>query len=324
MPQPTAGQVHVDSALTTIAVAYMQDEARLIADRVFPTVPVMKQSDKIFTFDKEYWMRTAAGIRAPGTESRGGGFEMSTDTYFCDIHAFHSDLPEAILANADLPNLERQVTEFVTWNMLLEREQNWVTNFFATSKWGNDEDLSSGSNEWNNDTNGTPIEDIEGAKETIGKETGRWPNKLVLGPEAYKALRLSSVIQGQIAYAPGVAPGVKGLVTPALLAQLFDVEEVLIGFTPRVTSAESATTTTYSFVFGDNALLVYAPPNPSLLVPTGGYNFAWVGYNSGYALGISSFYMDAIKSTRIEGEMAYDQKLLCSDLGYFFHNCYES
>jgi len=329
MPQPTTRQVHVDTALTTIAIAYKQDLARLIADQVFPVVPVDKQSDKIMEFTREYWMRTAARTRAPGTESAGGGFEVETPhQYFCDIHAFHQDLPDAVTANSDIANLEQQVTQFVTWQLLLKRERDFVTNFFddtgktpGTDFWTHTETLS-GSDVWN-DSDATPIDDIEGAKETIAERTGFWPNVLVLGPRAYRALRVNSQIQSQIAYSPAAAPGVKGLITPDLLAQLFDVEKVVVGFTPEITSMEKADPASYSFLFSDNALLVYAPNAPGLLVPTGGYIFEWTGYNSGYSLGISEFYIDQLKSTRIEGEMSYDQKILGPDLGYFWKNCWE-
>lgn len=46
---PTQGNVHVDAILTNISVAFMQDQTQFGADRVFPIVPVQKQSDKFFT-----------------------------------------------------------------------------------------------------------------------------------------------------------------------------------------------------------------------------------------------------------------------------------
>ncbi len=326
MPQPTNRQVHVDTALTTIALAYKQDVTKLIADKVFPIVPVEKQSDKIIEFNKEYWMRTAARTRAPATESAGGGFEITSDkTYFCDVQAFHQDLSEQTEANSDIADLERQITEFVTWNLLLKRERDFVSNFFddtgktpGTNFWQDVVDLQSGSNKAWNESDSNPIEDIEVAKEAIAVRTGFWPNTLVLGPKAYRALRMNSKIQAQIAYSPAAAPGVKTLITPQLLAQLFDLERVLVGFTPQITTPEKAATQAFDFVYSDNALLVYSAPRPGILVPTGGYIFEWKGYNSGYSLAMSSFFMRELKANRIEGELAYDQKMLGPDLGYFW------
>ena len=55
MPQPTQNQVHVDAILTNISVAYMQKQENFIANKVFPIVPVDKQSDKYFSYTKNDW-----------------------------------------------------------------------------------------------------------------------------------------------------------------------------------------------------------------------------------------------------------------------------
>ena len=324
MPQPTVRDVHVDSLLTNIAVAYKQEVANLIADRVFPIVPVEKQSDKILKFTKDYWLRVQAGPRAPGTESRGGGFAIeTTDTYFCDIHAFHYDVPLATFANADLPNLEQQVVEFVTWQLLLEREVAFATAFFdPTGK-------TPGVDFWNVKTAGTdftawdqansdPIADIEKFKGEVQSLTGLVPNVLVLGPKAYQTLRLHPAIQAQVVYAPG-RMDVKGLVTPELLAQLFDLKAVYVGRQYYSTTPEGATLVTQP-VFGNHALLVYVPDRPGLLVPASGYIFEWTGYNSGYSVAISTIEMPHLKAIRYEGEMAYALKILGPDLGILLKN----
>ena len=48
MPQPTSSDVHVDAVLTQISIAYMQQAGVYIANRVFPSINVDKQSDKFF------------------------------------------------------------------------------------------------------------------------------------------------------------------------------------------------------------------------------------------------------------------------------------
>lgn len=320
MPQPTTREVHFDTVLTNVSIAYKQSVQGLIADRVFPIVPVEKQSDKILKFSKEYWLRIQAGLRAPGTESRGGGFALdSTSTYFADIHAFHVDAPWAMMKNSDVPDMERQIVEFVTWQLLLERERDWAFNFFDPT--GKTEDVDFWTiweapgdfTAW--DQSGSdPIKDILAAKNTILKRTGFMPNKMVIGPGVLQALKTHTAIQSQVVYSPASSADVKGLVTPELLAKLFDLDAVYVGMQPYDSGAEGAALSP-SFIFPNHVLLVYAPPRPGVFVPTGGYIFEWTGYNSGYAVGISAFDLEHLKATRYEGEMAYDCKLLGPDLG---------
>ena len=87
--QPTASDVHVDSPLTNISIAYMQDQKEYIADKIFPVVPVPKQGDKYFTFSKNDFFRDEAKRRPPGSETAGSGYGVSTDTYYCDVWGFH-------------------------------------------------------------------------------------------------------------------------------------------------------------------------------------------------------------------------------------------
>ena len=76
MPNPTISDLHIDSALTDLSIAFAQ-RSSFNARLAFPVVPVMKQSNKFFTYDKVDWLRSDAGPRAPGAESPGGGWKIS-------------------------------------------------------------------------------------------------------------------------------------------------------------------------------------------------------------------------------------------------------
>ena len=98
MTSPTAGAVHVDSALTNISIAFLQNASHFVSHQVFPNIPVAKQSDRYFTFDRGDFNRDEAQKRAPGAESAGGGYNLdNTPTYFADVWAFHKDIPGQIV-----------------------------------------------------------------------------------------------------------------------------------------------------------------------------------------------------------------------------------
>ena len=69
MPQPTASDVHVNTPLTMISIAFLQDQSEFIADQCFPTVPVQKQSDRFYVYDKDAWFRS--DLSAPATSIAG-------------------------------------------------------------------------------------------------------------------------------------------------------------------------------------------------------------------------------------------------------------
>ena len=73
---------------------------------------------------------------------------------------------------------------------------------------------------------------------------------------------------------------------------------------------------------GKHALLCYRNPRPSLRKPSAGYIFAWTGLEGSGAYGnrIVRLPMDmlGLGTERIEGEMAFDTKVICKDMGIFF------
>lgn len=312
MPQPTAGDVHINAPLTNISVAYLQSQDGFIADKVFPVVPVQKKSDSYFTYPKQQWFRTDAKERGPSTESAGSGYEQSSATYSCIRYGLHKDVDDEIRANTDTPlDADRDATEFVSRQLMLKRETLWKAKYFTTGVWS--ADVTPGT-KWDN-ASGTPIVDIRTRMKTIHTNTGFWPNTLVLAADVWNKLQDTSDFLDRIATTRDK------IVTKDLLASVLNLDRVLIADAVNDTAIEGATAS-MADVFTQDALLVYSAPRPSILLPSGGYTFNWTGYLGAGAQGqrMKKFRMDHITSDRIEGEMFFDQKLVASDLGVFFNN----
>jgi hypothetical protein len=313
MPQPTASAVHVNRPLTNISTAYLQDQTQFISSRVFPNVPVQKQSDQYFVYPKGQWFRSDAKERAPGTESAGSGYDVDTATYFSKVYALHKDIDDQIRSNADSPiNLDSEASEFVTRGLLLKREKDWAAKYFTTGIWSAD---VTPSTLWDA-ANSTPITDIRTQMGNIKKATGFMPNKLVLSEDVWIK------VQDNADFLDRIAITQRKIVNKELLAAVLGIEEVMIASAVENTAKEGATDS-FDWVFTKDALLVYAAPRPSLMHPSGGYTFSWNGYlgASQEGLRMLRFRIDARRSDRVEGEMAYDQKLVASDLGVFFDGC---
>lgn len=324
MSQPTASDVHVDAMLTTLSVAYRQDQTRFVADRIFPVVSVQKQSDRYYVYNRGDFNRDEMQIRAPSTESAGSGYSLdNTPTYYCNEWALHRDVPDQVIANADaVIDPLRDATEFLTVKALIRREKSFATNYFAGSIWTSDFDGVASANSWGsstvlqwNDANSTPIEDLRKASTTILERTGYLPNVLVLGKPVYDALIDHPDLVDRIKY--GQTPGAPAIVNRQALAALFEVDRVEVMSAIENTANEGATAS-HSFIGGKKALLVYAAPNPGLMTPSGGYTFQWTGmYGGNFGQRILTFRMNELKSTRVEIETSFDHRLVSADLGFF-------
>lgn len=317
MPNPSRSDVHVNQPLTQISIAYIQNQTNFIADKVFPNIPVMKQADRYFTYDKADWNRSEAQKRAPGTESVGGGFRIdNTPTYFSEVYAVHKDIDDQIRQNADSPiDMDRDATEYVTQQLMIKREEVWASKYFTTGVWTTQKQGTTNFTKWDSSSS-TPVEDITTQGITIAQETGYKPNTLVLSPFVFNTLKNNGDVLDRIKYTQ------KGVVTTDILANLFEVDRVVVAMGIKNTAAEGATNVSTFIVSNKAALLIYANPRPSILTPSGGYTFSWTGLVGAGVAGtrIKRFRMEQLESDRVEGESAFDLKLVGADLGCYFYD----
>lgn len=332
MPQPTLQSVHVDRPLSNISVAYLQEDNDYIADKVFPIVPVQKQSDRYFLYKKGQFFRDVATLRAPATESAGGGYDLdNTPSYFCDVYAWHQDVDPMVRANSDVPlDADRDATIWVTQILAIKREVVFLSNYFTTGKWTGSTtagDITPGT-KWDVG-NSTPIEDIEAQQFSIKKLTAKWPNRLVLGTNVYKALKNHDEFLQRIKYTQ------RGVVTADIIASVLAPPnqpeassagdfKVIVAAAVKNTAAEGQADTMAFAATSTDALLAYANPNPGILQVSAGYIFTWVPV-AGYLARIKQIPMPWLgtdnsgqPTIRIEGEMSLACKQVATDAGAYF------
>ena len=326
MASPTQSDLHVNQPLTNVSVAYMQSADSFIADKVFPKVPVDKQSDLYWKYSKSDWRRTEVRRRAPSTESAGVGWTETTDSYFCHVYAVHKDIDDQTRANADsVFKLDRDATEFITNQHLLKRDQDWTNSFFKTGVWATEKvGVASAPTagqfvQWDQAAS-DPIGDVSQWILDFRQLTGFAPNFCVMGAYVMKSLKNHPDIIDRIKYTQ------RGIVTEDLIATLFDIDELFVSYAtvatgPNIPDAvQQDAAASYGFITNPKAILFgYAPSSPSVLTPSAGYTFTWKGYLGGNGQGIrvTKFRMENIKSDRVEAEQTYDMKVVCNDMGLF-------
>lgn len=323
--QPTPGDVHVNAPLTNISVAFIQSASDFVAAKVFPNIPVQKQSDRYYIYNRGDFNRDEMELRAPGTESAGSGYSLdNTPTYFAEQYSLHKDIPDQVRANADAAlNPDREATIFVTTKGLIKREKIFVNKYFKTGVWGTDitgVNSAPGANQvlrWN-DAASDPILNVRNAKRAIRQSTGFEPNKLVLGRAVYDALVDHPEIIDRVKYGQTAGAPAKG--TLAALATLFEIEEILV-MNAIENTAKEGQAATHDFIGGKHAMLVHSAMAPGLMTPTGGYTFSWTGLMGNGIEGnrIRQFRLEREGVDRVELDFCFDMKLVAPELGYFFN-----
>ena len=318
---------HIDRALTNMSVAYMQSADAFIADKVFPIVNVTKQSDVYYEYSKADMFRNEVEERGRAVESVGGNFNINlADPYHCKKYAYHYDITQEERVNYDKPlDVDRDAASWLAQKMLLKREVDFANKFFKAGIWGTDVTGVTTTPEgaqikkWS-DATSDPVQDVNNYMLKMAENTGKKPNFIIMSPDVFYALKNHDAIMDRIKYTQ------KGVITTELIASLFEVDKIYIPWGvinkgPQ-TPAYDTTKTDMQFLYKGKMLLGYKTDRPALKEPTAGYIFAWTGLEGASAYGsrMVRIKMDqlGLGTERIEMEMAYDQKIICKDMGMFF------
>lgn len=315
---------HIDRALTNISVAYMQGDDAFIADKVFPIINVTKQSDVYFKYSKADMFRNEVQERGRGAESAGGNWNVElADPYYCRKYAFHYDITQEERVNYDKPlDVERDTTEWLSQKMLLKRELDFADKFFKTGVWGKDVQADGSSVKKWSDQMSDPVKQVNDLMLEMAEASGKKPNFAIMAPDVLYALKNHEAIMDRIKYTQ------KGIITLDLIASLFELDKIFVPWGifndgPQTTGYDDVKTD-MNFIYKGKMLLGYRATRPSLKQPTAGYIFAWTGLEgaSSYGSRMVRIKMDqlGLGTERLEMEMAYDQKVICKDMGMFLYD----
>lgn len=321
MSQPSVNNVHVNRPLTNISVAYMQDENHFAAGKVFPIVPVDKKSDQYYVFGREAF-RNDFKPRASGAQAARTGFNTSQDAYLCKRYDLSIPIPDDVRANADpAVNLDALTTRQLTGQALLNREINFANSYMAQNVWSLEAqgvDATPGANQflkWTDDAS-DPVEVVLAQKQRVLLRTGVLPNKMTMSYDVAVALKTNPAVIDRIKYSGGISNATPVRVTNDALAQVFEVDEIIISSAVVDNSDETLTTTLdtdMEYVISGKVLLSYAPTTAGLMIPSAGYIFTWrglLGNNEGTR--VKRWREEATESDIIEQALAYDMKK-CSE-----------
>jgi len=257
---PELENVHTDAILTNISIMYRN--AAYVGTQLLPVVPVKKRSDIYYIYDsKADRFRIPKTLRAPKTESKTVDWKVTEDTYSCDEHALNDLIDDIERDNADKPlNLEVDTVEFLTDIIQLSQEMRIKTAVEAGLS-ANTVDVL-----WSTPGTSNPIADIETGKAAVHAVIFKDPNVLLLGRAVYDALKHHPDILDRIKYVQ------KGVVTPELMAAVFEVDKVIVG-NAGYNTAKEGKAASYSYLWGKNAILAYVEPRPGIKKFSLGYTF---------------------------------------------------
>lgn len=273
MPQMTPGQARiVDPLVTALALGYLNPAFN--SQFLFPRVSVGSRAGVLPEFSRDNQKRVDSR-HAPGANIPQVQVNWGKRQYSIVDRALNGKVPielmeEAAAATGAAPGIDMQaeslqhVQDLIALDVevsaaeLARNAANYDANhkvtLAATTRWSQ--------------TTGTPILDMEAAKNEVRASIGANPNRLLLSNSAFVNLKNHASIVDRLKYTSSEP------VSEALLARLFGVDEVAVGTGQYV--ADDGTTVTE--VWGNDAVLAYVPKGGNFRKPSYGYTLGLRNY----------------------------------------------
>jgi hypothetical protein len=312
---PLHGDVHVDRPLSNFAVEYSNEE--FIASQVCPFVPVVHKSDSYFSYTKKDRFTIPEDIRGPKGEANEVDWSSTTATYACVDHALRDFLPDAVVGNAD-PGVDprRRTTTFLVDLLLLAFERRISVLTMTAGNYGASYKTTlSGTDQWSDLTNSDPMANAQTARNGCFKA----PNMCFMGKEVWDKVSIHPQILDRVKGGANVDKA--AMVRPALVAELFEVDTLLVG-KAQYNTANKGQTASYSRVWGKHVVFAYTEPQPALDGVSAFKTFRYIQESTDVGYKVRTYRDEARGGGGewIEPEFAYDEEAVCADVAYILVN----
>ena len=227
-----------------------------VAEKLFPRLPQALSSVSLARLGDER-LRRYNLRRAPGAATKRVNIKYDGKVYAVEQYAVEVPLPRELIREADEARrlqvgnyLDISRIAMVTANDVLglDYEIDVASVATATATYAPGHVLAlAGGTKWSADT-GTPVTDIDAAKDVIRKKIGKRPNKLTLSADAYSALRNNKQVLSRLPSTFIGTPGINELKT------ILEIEDIVVGDAVWIDEADTGRD-----VWGNNAILAYVP-----------------------------------------------------------------
>lgn len=295
--------------LTNVAIAYENDS--YVAEQMFPSFTVKKQSAKHFIYDQGRF-RVTDNLRASGSPSNEVTLSLTTGTaYFAEDHALKTFVADEDVDNAVTPTDPFvDATEFVMDQHAVAREVELAAMLTDTAQLTQNITLS-GTSQFSDYTNSDPFGVIETGKQVIHNAIHKNANVCLMGKQVFDKMKHHPAFLERVKYSQ------KGVIAEDLLASLIGVDKIIVAGAGKVTSAEGQTETT-GYIWGKSIVLAFVAPAIRPKLMTLGLTYTWKQAKVERLRGTDE---EDRKGTYVRvGDHYYDQKLVAAAAGYLIKN----
>lgn len=292
-----------------------------VANKVFPVVEVASQAGTFGKIPLEQLLKKRETKRAPGGGFSRSEFSFETAAYACQQHGAEEpvdDVEKAMYAeffDAELVAGQRALAD-----VMRNAEDRIADAVFNTSTWTGSSLTTSITNEWDDFSNATPINDVEAAVQQIYDNSGLWANALVINKKVFRNLRLCDQIRDRVSSSGAGSSEMQGNITVQQLAQAFDLRHIIVAGGSENTANEGQSASISPIWSGEYAMVCRVAETGDFKEPCIGRTFHWGAAGSTIGGTVDSYREEQTMSEIIRVHHQVDEIVLYPEAGHLLSN----
>lgn len=323
MPQPSSSLATLRPELSAAFQEFDLEANRrgYIGHRVLPVTNVAVQSGTFGRIPIEQLLQVRTTQRAPGSGYNRGDWKFETSSYATKENGWEEPIDdrEAKMYQHYI-DAEMVSTARAFDAVLSNAERRVAAMVFNPTTWTGASLTTGITNEWDDYVNATPINDVNAAVTKVWEGSGLWANALIINRHVFRNLRMCEQVTERIASSGAGSPTKQTDVTPALLAQVFDLDFIIVADGAQNTAAEGKTASISSVWSNEYAMVARIATTNDFREPCLGRTFHWAGDGSEVDGRVESYRDETVRSDIIRVRHDTDELILYKEAAHLLSN----
>jgi hypothetical protein len=261
---------------TFIEFDLAMDRLGFIGHRLLPVLDVASQAGVFGKIPLEQLLQNRETTRHNGGGYSRGSWTFDDESYACKENGAEEPIDDREAKMYMNYFSAEQISAQRAFDAVLRNaEKRIAAMIFNASTWTGSSLFTSITNEWDDLTNATPITDVEAAVRKVWSGTGLWPNALIINRHVFRNLRNCTQVIDRITASGAGSPAKPSDVTAQMLAQVFDLEEIIVAGSAKNTATEGQTAVIDKIWSDEYAMVARICRSQDMKEPGLGRTFHW-------------------------------------------------
>lgn len=297
------------------------DRAGFIATRALPVFEVAVKSGVFGRIPVEQLLQNRDTTRAPRSGYSRSNYTFTSDSFACQEYGAEEPVDDAeATMYRNYFDIEMISAQRAFDAVLRDAERRVSALIFNSTTWTGS-DLTLGiTNEWDDYTNATPIDDVEAAVRKIYANSGLWANALIINRLVFRNLRNCAKVIDRITSSGAGNPAKPTDVTTDMLARVFDLPYIIVAGGTENSADEGQSFAGAPLWSNEYAMVAKIATGNDISEPCLGRTFHWGADGSSIGGTVESYRDETVRGDVIRVRHDVQEKVLYTECGFLLSN----